>query len=243
MLFDELTKRKVGEKVKVDGYVFPEVARMYLDNPDGITWRVKKVLAAGLGEAVVDDTKVLLKVSDEEARKRGEDFIATLPDAAKRERMGLVFKLYMEGKNIEAVTAGAKASKGGVSGYLNEIQTAIGCRVVRGANCTGKCEPRLSSTGNLEAGIADVGLQVDRRHGLRRASVRDFHSLRVTWVTLALTAGVPLELVQKVTGHKTTAIVLKHYFQPGQEAFRQALQSAMPKLLTNGQKSPKNEMQ
>ena len=54
--------------------------------------------------------------------------------------------------------------------------------------------------------------------------------------------GVPLELVQKVTGHKTTDIVLKHYFQPGKEAFRQALQSAMPKLLTNGQKSPKEEM-
>ena len=77
---------------------------------------------------------------------------------------------------------------------------------------------------------------------MRRASVRDFHSFRVTWVTLALTAGVPLELVQKVTGHKTTDIVLKHYFQPGREDFRRALQSAMPKLLTNGQKSPKDEM-
>jgi hypothetical protein len=30
-------------------------------------------------------------------------------------------------------------------------------------------------------------------------------------VTLALTAWVPLELVQKVTGHKTTDLVLKHY--------------------------------
>jgi hypothetical protein len=48
--------------------------------------------------------------------------------------------------------------------------------------------------------------------------------------------------VQKVTGHKTTDIVLKHYFQPGREDFRRALQSAMPKLLTNGQKSPKDEM-
>ncbi len=51
---------------------------------------------------------------------------------------------------------------------------------------------------------------------------------------MALTAGVPLELVQKVTGHKTTDIVLKHYFQPGREAFREALNAAMPKLLTNG---------
>jgi hypothetical protein len=88
--------------------------------------------------------------------------------------------------------------------------------------------------------------------------VRDFHSFRVTWVTLALTAGVLLELVQKVTGHKTTDIVLKHYFQRGREAFREALQSAMPKLLTKskeqgagskellpaggGQKTPREEM-
>ena len=95
---------------------------------------------------------------------------------------------------------------------------------------------------NSETQIVRGTIHVARKEGLRRASVRDFHSFRVTWVTLALTAGVPLELVQKVTGHKTTDIVLKHYFQPGREAFRQALQSAMPKLLTNGQKSPKEEM-
>jgi len=53
----------------------------------------------------------------------------------------------------------------------------------------------------------------------------------VTWVTLALTAGVPLELVQRVTGHQTTDIVLKHYFRPGREAFRSALSVAMPQLM------------
>ena len=92
------------------------------------------------------------------------------------------------------------------------------------------------------AGCAASLLRVRRPGGVRRASVRDFHSFRVTWVTLALTAGVPLELVQKVTGHRTTDIVLKHYFQPGREDFRQALHSAMPKLLTNGHKTAKEEM-
>ncbi len=82
----------------------------------------------------------------------------------------------------------------------------------------------------------EIHAQRKEGEGLRRASLRDFHSFRVTWVTIALTGGVPLELVQKVTGHKTTDIVLKHYFQPGREDFRQALQDAMPKLLTNGQK-------
>jgi integrase len=229
MLYDELSKRRTNSP-QSEGYVFPEQAQMYLENPDGITWRVKKILAVALGEATDNgETKALSEVSETEARKRGEEFINKLPEGEKRARMALVFKLYIEGKNIEAVMAEAKVSKGSVSGYLNEIQLAIGCQIVRGASHNG---PKAT----------DNGLQVERKEGLRRASVRDFHSFRVTWVTLALTAGVPLELVQKVTGHKTTDIVLKHYFQPGQEAFRQALQTAMPKLLTNGQKSPKDEM-
>lgn len=146
MLYDELVTRQPSE-----GYVFPEQAKMYLENSDGITWRVRKVLtAAGFKDA-------------EEDKKSGDI-------------------------------------------------------VVRGE------------------------IHVERNGGLRRASVRDFHSFRVTWVTLALTAGVPLELVQKVTGHRTTDIVLKHYFQPGREEFRKALQSAMPTLLTNGRMTPRDQM-
>ena len=141
--------------------------------------------------------------------------------------MATVFKLYMDGQNIQAVMAAANVSKGSVSGYLNEIESAIGCRIVRGSSHTNKGD-------SLKDGMKDAGLYRERKHGLRRASVRDFHSFRVTWVTLALTAGVPLELVQKVTGHKTTDIVLKHYFQPGREAFRSALNAAMPKLLMSG---------
>jgi len=75
-----------------------------------------------------------------------------------------------------------------------------------------------------------------REHGLRKPSVRDFHSFRVTWVTLALSAGIPLELVQKVTGHRTASIVLKHYYQPGKEIFRKTLQQNMPGLLTSNEK-------
>jgi hypothetical protein len=47
--------------------------------------------------------------------------------------------------------------------------------------------------------------------------------------------GVPLELVQRVTGHRTVAVVMKHYFRPGREDFRQALNVAMPQFLTGGQ--------
>lgn len=84
-------------------------------------------------------------------------------------------------------------------------------------------------------GTASRGeIRQHRSNGLRRASVRDFHSLRVTWVTLALGAGVPIELVQKVTGHSTIQIVMKHYFHPGREEFRRLLLSRLPKAIVGG---------
>jgi site-specific recombinase XerC len=83
-----------------------------------------------------------------------------------------------------------------------------------------------------EKGTSRGAIQQVRKDGLRRASIRDFHSFRVTWVTLALTAGVPLEIVKKVTGHRTAEIVMKHYFQPGQEDFRRTLASKLPAMLS-----------
>ena len=231
MLEAELQKLAKQAGSKRAGYVFPEQAKMYLENADGITWRVKKILAIGLGESAPDGTasteNELPVISETEARAQGAKYIASLPEGEKRDRMATVFKLYMDGQNIQAVMKAANVSKGSVSGYLNEIESAIGHRIVRGSS-------HANRGNNLKEGMKDAGLYLERKHGLRRASVRDFHSFRVTWVTLALTAGVPLELVQKVTGHKTTDIVLKHYFQPGREAFRSALNAAMPKLLMSG---------
>ena len=231
MLEAELQKLAKQAESKRAGYVFPEQAKMYLENADGITWRVKKILAISLGESAPDGTasteNELPVISETEARAQGAKYIASLPEGEKRDRMATVFKLYMDGQNIQAVMKAANVSKGSVSGYLNEIESAIGHRIVRGSS-------HANRGNNLKEGMKDAGLYLERKHGLRRASVRDFHSFRVTWVTLALTAGVPLELVQKVTGHKTTDIVLKHYFQPGREAFRSALNAAMPKLLMSG---------
>jgi len=140
LLEEELKKYDVDEK---NEYFFPEQAKMYLKNPDGITWRVKKVLR---------------EVGFYDSEKKGRD--------------------------------------------VSKV-----------------------------AHIADV--HAKREKGLRAASIRDFHSFRVSWVTLALTSGVDLELVRMVTGHKTVEIVLKHYFQPGRDYIKQNLQSKMPGLLMN----------
>lgn len=81
-------------------------------------------------------------------------------------------------------------------------------------------------------------MQQEREHGPRKASLRDFHSFHVTWVTVALTDGVPFEVVQKVTGHRTTAIVLKLYFRPGREELSLTLAGRLPALLGDRTAAP-----
>lgn len=63
-------------------------------------------------------------------------------------------------------------------------------------------------------------------------TTKRFHSLRGTWITAALSAGVPEELVRRVTGHAAVDIVRRHYFHPDKEAFRSALENAMPAALS-----------
>ena len=52
-----------------------------------------------------------------------------------------------------------------------------------------------------------------------------------------------MEVLQRVTGHWTAEVVMKHYFLPGRKGFRDAIFEAMPKILADGgQKSPKDEL-
>lgn len=84
------------------------------------------------------------------------------------------------------------------------------------------------------AGFKDGDIHATRAHGMRRASVKDFHSLRTTWITEALTRGVPIETVKRISGHRTVEVVTTHYFRPGHDQVRAALADALPALLTSG---------
>jgi hypothetical protein len=128
--------------------------------------------------------------------------------------MRAVFTAYMDGQGLKEVMAATGASRGSVSGHLNEIEAVIGVSIVRGKHVAPKTDT----------------LQAERETGQRKVSIRDFHSFRVTWITLALAAGVPLELVQRVTGHRTVEVMMKHYFRPGREDFKAVLMKSMPKI-------------
>ncbi len=67
------------------------------------------------------------------------------------------------------------------------------------------------------------------RPGRRCANVKGFHALRTTWITKALSAGVPVELVRRVSGHSGVDVVMRHYYHPNEETFRRAIWGAFVK--------------
>jgi len=66
----------------------------------------------------------------------------------------------------------------------------------------------------------------------RLAPLATFHSLRHTFVSIAVNAGVPLATVQSVVGHSSTAMT-RHYYHPSMEALRQAV-NAIPAIGRKG---------
>lgn len=217
-IFGPLLSVLLERKGNRSEYVFPQAARMLQENPNGLSWRFKKIVTNAFN--VVVPAVLLPTVPAAEIEAEGVATItAKIPAGERRTRMLAVFRRYCAGESIRQIEK-AGYCKSTVSVDLHTLQDMLGKSFIIGAHGPG-----------MKADIARI-TRVTREHGQRAASVRDWHALRSTFVTLALAAGVPVELVRRVTGHATVEIVLKHYFRPDREQFKQALAGAMPGILT-----------
>jgi integrase len=227
MLASELTAAK-----RSGLYVFPEAAALYESRPDVVQRRLQETFRrAGFYNPKDQDARWTTPERPEGWQEKAASAIreARIPDT-RRKKLLQVLDLYAGGATTSTVAATAAISRGSVSHYLHEIERLSKIRIVRRRET-----PPAPETPHRE------NMWIKPEKGLRKASVHGFHSFRTTWVTLALTAGVPIDLVRKVTGHRTADIVLANYFQPGREHFRKLLQSKMPALLSNGAKTPNEQ--
>jgi len=172
-------------------------------------------------------------MSKEDLERRGlEEIDKARMITAKRIRMKEAFLAYISGKSLPQIALEMNVSKGTVSGHLNAVQNMMGIPLLRSR----KANP------NAPKCCGSIKTVSSRGQRLKRGSIMGWHSFRTTFITQALSAGMPMELVRRITGHTTTDIVLKHYFKPGREQFQHALNSAMPKMLLNGALSRDDQM-
>ena len=67
---------------------------------------------------------------------------------------------------------------------------------------------------------------------LRKPSVHGYHRFKTSFVTLALNAGIPMEMLQKVVGNTVVDVVMKTYYRPSTESIKDNFSAKLPEFLT-----------
>jgi integrase len=219
-------------------YVWPSASELYQNNPNGIIYRGKALFAralakqvntiadvseTGVVEGVKSDLAVILPKVLETVRGSGftQEKKARITDSLKRVAGGQSYR------SIEAETGRKHAI---VSQDLKDAEKASGFKFRKGATIKSGCD--------IKTLIDDTRKERGPDTKMRAASLLGWHSLRGTFATLALTAGIPIETVKLVTGHGTVSTITRFYYNPQREHLRSVLGDKLPSVLT-GKSEPK----
>lgn len=205
-------------------FVFPEAEKLYRTAPDALNRRLQAVLAdAGF-------VRQPRHRQDAEAYPEADkDKIMAAAEAAaesagwsekRRTKARDILTRHLRGEAGREIAEALEISPGAVSTYLHDLEEMTRLAIV---TPPAKPEPEPSA-----CTLGTISPDMPR---LKRPSLKGWHSFRTTWTTMALSAGVPIEIVRRVTGHRTAEIVMENYFRPGRAQFRQVLAANMPKAL------------
>jgi len=213
-------------------FVWPEAAKMYKTNRQGIVYRGKALFARALAKPVKGGG-VKSAISDKPAVERVKlaeviDCVtATVSErfkGAKRARILDTVRRYANGQSYRRIEVETGRKRGQTSEDLQDAERVTGLRIRHG---------ELVASGRAVKALIGTTRQArEGGKGSLAASILGWHSLRGTWATLALSAGVPVETVRLVTGHSTANTVLKFYFNPQREHLRAVLGDKLPDVLT-----------
>ena len=223
-VFPEL--RKVLEARPPRGaFVFPEAAKLYAKNPDELNRRLRRVLeAAGFIRPPLKPkpTRFPAATPEEISRRTAEHMERAGWGPKRRASAAEILRRHLVGETGREIAAALGTSPGGVSSHLHAIEDLIQLAVVSPPKVDASAGPAM---------LAEIHPESPRA---QRGSLVGWHSFRTTWVTLALSRGVPIEIVRTVTGHRTAEIVLKYYFRPNRKLMRDAIGERMPAALIGG---------
>ena len=210
-------------------YVWPDAAQMYIRNRYGIVYRGKSLFARSFAKPAKETAKPAIGKAGIEILKKSMPHVrdavrAVNFDSAKCERILDSLTRYAQGQSYRQIESGTGRSRGQISEDLKEAE-----RVSKIIFRHGKTK---ASKRDIKTLIRDTRQGRGAGHGKLSASLLGWHSLRGTWATLALSAGIPVETVKLVTGHGTANTVLKFYYNPQREHLRSVLGEKLPEVLT-----------
>jgi len=221
----EVLEAALAERRPGAVYVFPEAEHMIENNPSGISYRMKKtfIKAFAKPEEITQDATEIVPLKNVLPKVLEAVECADITES-KRDKMIDLLKLYASDKSYRDIQKERDIHRGRISEYLHEAERLSEIRFI----------PEVKR-GGVKQAVKEV-TQHKKADGMRDASKYDFHALRTTFVTLALSGKnpMPVEKVIALTGHRLVETAMKFYFKPRGTDFRSDLEMAMPKTLTEG---------
>ena len=216
--------RKVLESLPRRGpFVFPEAEKIYRRAPDSLDRRLQAVLAdAGFVRPPRNPKASEFEKADPEVVTEAVE--SAMDEAGwtekRRTKAREILQRHLAGEPGRQIAAELEISPGAVSTYLHDLEGLTDLAIVS--------EPSADEPDPSALTVGEINPETPRK---RRPSLKGWHSFRTTWITFAVSEGVPVELVAKVTGHRTGETLLKYYNRPGREHFRKAITAKMPRAL------------
>lgn len=186
-------------------FVFPAAAAQYQTNPDKLYQDVKPLFAQAINVNKPTPARlVALDGQPQPIRSLADALKGTHLTATRKARLFEVYDKFKSGMKSKELAETLHMPKSQISMDLATLEKLTGEEL----------RPRATARKNrlTRLALADK-TRMDRGIGKRSASLYGWHSLRATFVVLAVEAGVPLPDVQKIVGH-TTADMTMQYFNP-----------------------------
>lgn len=207
-IFDEL--RDVLEASLADGkddkYVFPHAADAYENKNTGLIRGIKKYMAEAVEDIKADGAEF---VEERPALTVAEalDMIATAGFTEKKaERVRAVLERFKNGMQSARIADELGLARGQVSEYLRDAERVTGETY----------RPLVAMRDGKVKTVADrvEATRQKRKIGKHSASLYGWHSLRASFVVIAVERGVPVEDIGKIVGHASAQMTLDHYYRP-----------------------------
>ena len=212
----------LAEKKDGDEFVFPVAPYLYKRKYSTLIRMCKKLCARTLfadeAQCKITDDKATIKTPAEVQ----EAIHSAQWSATKREKVERTYSLYETGMSYRAIGRETGFSRGQISMYLHEVEGITGTRIIR--------HPKQSAT-SITSLLRLT--QQKRKVGRKSASLYSWHSFRTSFVVLAITNEVPLELVRRIVGHTTVDMTLE-YFNPTSRIVAETARRNMSGSVLNG---------
>lgn len=219
--FRRILETSLAESEKDEEYVFPSAATAYLreevetvNGQKKITYpgrsliyqRGKILFAKALftDEAKIADADIA-SPDDNRPTPSSADILAAIQGtrwtSERKARVTDIYTRYSQGETYNVIQAETNYSRSTISYDLGAVEKLVGI----------KLKPSSKRPSNPTVRDLLKFTRQERTTGGRAGTIYSWHSLRASFVVLALDNGVPLNVVRELVGHTTCDMTLEYY--------------------------------